>query len=133
MNASCNCGITWHQSGNLTGHCTMCHRTFQGIKAFDRHQHIDYDVDPQGRNVCTDPVTMTRRDGDPVYESQVTNGVTYWSMSQSEAEKAAYARQVAKWEAVKSQNTPLGAPRRAIQALPARPGPQVATPGAQRP
>jgi DNA (cytosine-5)-methyltransferase 1 len=38
---ACNCGAVWRQRGNLTGHCTACHQTFQGIELFDRHQSTD--------------------------------------------------------------------------------------------
>jgi hypothetical protein len=45
---ACNCGAVWRQRGNLTGHCTACHQTFQGIELFDRHQSTDAD----GRTHC---------------------------------------------------------------------------------
>ncbi len=32
------CGGAWWQSGNRTGHCSACHRNFDGIRAFDRHR-----------------------------------------------------------------------------------------------
>lgn len=57
--ATCHCGARWVQSGNRTGHCASCHRTFSGVSAFDRHQTI---VD--GKSACLDPAT--RRGGDGV-------------------------------------------------------------------
>ena len=34
------CGKSWTQRGNLTGHCSKCHETFEGLTAFDAHQSI---------------------------------------------------------------------------------------------
>lgn len=44
------CGIKWTQVGNRTGHCSGCHLTFQGERAFDNHQTIK-----DGRVTCLDP------------------------------------------------------------------------------
>jgi len=56
---TCNtCGTQWRQSGNRTGHCSGCHRTFSGIAAFDAHQTV-----PEGRIVCRDPGTLTTHSG----------------------------------------------------------------------
>jgi hypothetical protein len=50
---ACSCGAVWHQRGNVTGHCTVCHRTFEGVRLFDQHQSQD----EGGRTVCADPTT----------------------------------------------------------------------------
>ena len=52
---ACNCGTIWRQRGNLTGHCTKCHETFEGVSLFDRHQHTG----PDGRTICTNPADIT--------------------------------------------------------------------------
>jgi hypothetical protein len=51
---ACGCGAVWKQRGNLTGHCTRCHHTFDGIELFDRHQTTD----DHGTTHCKDPRTM---------------------------------------------------------------------------
>jgi hypothetical protein len=50
------CGKTWHQRGNLTGHCGGCHETFEGLRVFDSHQRID-----GGVVTCLDPATVMDR------------------------------------------------------------------------
>lgn len=32
------CGKTWKQRGNTTGHCSGCHETFEGEHLFDAHR-----------------------------------------------------------------------------------------------
>lgn len=67
--------------GNQVGHCSGCHETFRGEAAFDRHQTI-----PSGKVICHDPAGMVRQaDGGPVYEGNVIDGVTYWSLRPTEA------------------------------------------------
>jgi hypothetical protein len=58
------CGAEWQQSGNKTGHCSGCHRTFSGISTFDAHQRI---VD--GRNVCLDPAELIDKNGRPRFRT----------------------------------------------------------------
>ena len=41
------CGAVWWQSGNRTGHCSGCHRTFDGLGAFDRHRRDGACLDPR--------------------------------------------------------------------------------------
>lgn len=48
------CGKSWEQHGNRTGHCAKCHETFEGITAFDAHQHVNDD----GSVTCRDPRTV---------------------------------------------------------------------------
>jgi hypothetical protein len=45
------CGATWKQHGNRTGHCGVCHRTFEGSGLFDWHQELQAD----GSVICRDP------------------------------------------------------------------------------
>jgi hypothetical protein len=52
------CGLRWHQSGNDTGHCGCCHRTFTSLRAFDAHR--------QGGQ-CVDPESMKDDDGRLVF------------------------------------------------------------------
>jgi hypothetical protein len=84
--ANCNCGVTFRTHGNKTGHCSGCHRTFTGIKAFDRHQTIDV-----GRVTCHDPASLyTEADPpDELYARREEDGVTYWTLAQT-AEQAAH-------------------------------------------
>ena len=70
------CGGHWWQSGNRTGHCSACHRNFDGISAFDRHRR-----DGQ----CLDPATLTHAD-ELVYASRngthdADRDVTYWRIA----------------------------------------------------
>lgn len=50
------CGKSWVQRGNMSGHCSKCHETFYGMRAFDRHQTHDED----GKVVCHDPASGDR-------------------------------------------------------------------------
>jgi hypothetical protein len=86
------CGETWQQVGNKTGHCAGCHRTFDGVEAFDRHSIV---ID--GKVVCRDPGTLTRRGGEALYVSRVGDGLcdtgtVYWRIAPTERDKAALAR-----------------------------------------
>ena len=49
------CRKSWLQRGNRTGHCAMCHETFEGSKLFDAHLLRAAD----GSVSCRDPRTMT--------------------------------------------------------------------------
>lgn len=74
------CEVRWHQRGNSTGHCSGCHRTFDSLAAFDRHQTIRH-----GRNLCHDPAAVTNRDGSDTYQSRTDDlGVTYWRLRPTE-------------------------------------------------
>lgn len=48
------CGRTWLQRGNRTGHCALCHESFEGVSLFDKHQRVS----PDGFVTCVDPATM---------------------------------------------------------------------------
>ena len=83
--ATCGgCDTRWLQHGNITGHCAEreCHRTFTGIKAFDRHQSIS----SEGRNVCHDPAAITRKDGTDAYRLTVDGGVDVWKLASTAAD-----------------------------------------------
>lgn len=43
------CGETWW--GGDTGHCTVCHRTFTCVRAFDKHRLRDECVHPKERGL----------------------------------------------------------------------------------
>jgi len=58
----CACGAQW--TGMNVCHCAGCHRTFTGIRAFDRHQRV---VDPPA-SCCLDPALIRRRDGTPALQ-----------------------------------------------------------------
>lgn len=69
------CGITWVQRGNQSGHCAACHRTFGSLTAFDAHQSINDD----GHNVCADPSTLKSRDGAPRFRVETdAAGASIW-------------------------------------------------------
>lgn len=78
------CGTIWKQSGNRTGHCSNCHRTFDGITAFDRHQrHVD------GKLVCLDPFDLMD-EGVP-YRQRIGDGpwdalTIYWRLENGSME-----------------------------------------------
>jgi len=55
------CGKSWKQRGNRTGHCGACHETFEGLSLFDAHQSVSSD----GRLICAHPGSMTYR-GEPL-------------------------------------------------------------------
>jgi hypothetical protein len=109
--ANCRCGVTFKTHGNRTGHCSgrECHRTFDGLKAFDRHQTIT-----DGKVTCHDPANMTVADGRAMYEGREIDGVTYWRLVPSE-------EQAERWAA-------LCAERREARQIPAEQG-QVASEG----
>lgn len=48
------CGKSWIQRGNRTGHCSGCHETFEGLAVFDAHRRTD----EGGLRVCVDPATV---------------------------------------------------------------------------
>lgn len=48
------CGKTWKQRGNRTGHCSGCHETFEGLGLFDAHR---YSVSETERG-CKNPSEM---------------------------------------------------------------------------
>lgn len=85
-----DCGTIWRQSGNRTGHCSQCCRTFQGISAFDRHQaHPD-----GGRVHCLDPSAVRNEDGSSTFASTVgitplDLGTVYWSLTMTDEKRAA--------------------------------------------
>lgn len=91
----CGRNCSWRQSGNRTGHCSGCHRTFDGERAFDRHQTVS-----DGKVTCHDPAAVVyegARAGEPVYESRIETlddegcevQVTYWRirMTEDQAER----------------------------------------------
>jgi hypothetical protein len=73
------CDVRWHQRGNQTGHCSGCHRTFQGVSTFDAHQRL---VD--GRSVCLDPQDILTggngvHAGEPRFKAIIdTEGAQVW-------------------------------------------------------
>jgi hypothetical protein len=71
------CGAVWWQSGNRTGHCSGCHRTFDGLGAFDRHHR---------GGECLDPAGVTNEAGELVYTSRPgshgrDDATTYWALA----------------------------------------------------
>jgi hypothetical protein len=88
-----DCGVTWQQVGNRTGHCAACHRTFDDLRGFEKHQRVE-----GGRVQCLDPATLTRRDGSPLYVARkaVPRGdeerrdldTTYWRIRMTEFQRA---------------------------------------------
>jgi hypothetical protein len=75
------CGVIWHQSGNRTGHCSGCHRTFDSLSAFDRHRRDD----AKGVRRCLDPAGLTQETGEPVFAARNGHGeldkaTSYWRL-----------------------------------------------------
>lgn len=63
------CGKTWLQKGNKSGHCSGCHVTFYGSTTFDRHRR---------NGTCLDPNTLdgpwwTDDDGQWHYGERLTD------------------------------------------------------------
>lgn len=80
--ATCSCGAEWHQSGNRTGHCSGCHRTFSGISTFDAHRHDT----PTGR-ACADPADLLDKAGMPKFKTYVDRvGTTVWRSAKDRPE-----------------------------------------------
>lgn len=75
------CNVIWRQSGNRTGHCSACHRTFDGVEAFDRHQTTH-----NGVVTCHDPlahqtVNYTIRFGEGPYDKDLIYYRIDWDSS----------------------------------------------------
>ena len=83
------CGVIWHQAGNRTGHCSACHRTFDGLSAFEAHitgdgpdRHcIDLD-DPRSYS------TWANRLGDGPHDT----GTIYWRLLPTPEQAARFER-----------------------------------------
>lgn len=73
------CNTIWRQTGNRTGHCSQCHRTFQGGGAFDRHQSTQ-----GGVVTCNDPGSLGETYEATTGDGEHDAGVTYWSLRPSE-------------------------------------------------
>ena len=77
MTTDPRCGKTY-RANDTDGHCTRCHRTFVGERAFtEHHRHL-----PGGELVCEDPKTAAlSRTGKPKYGVRerpgTTDGVAY--------------------------------------------------------
>jgi hypothetical protein len=56
VNTCSGCTTTW--TGTRLCHCGNCHRSFSGVGHFDAHRSQYGD-----RGSCTDPATLTIRDG----------------------------------------------------------------------
>jgi hypothetical protein len=54
------CHSWW--TGQLTSHCSGCHRTFTGLTAFDAHRDGNH---ANGTRHCVDPATLTDSKGQP--------------------------------------------------------------------
>ena len=86
---ACAQGHVWRQSGNRTGHCSACHRTFDSGDAFDAHQRIS-----DGVVTCLNPSTATHQDGRAVFEVRAAGdpdkpdfGTRYWRIALTDAER----------------------------------------------
>lgn len=79
----CDCRFT----GGITAHCSACHRTFTGVSPFGRHQRL-----AEGRTVCLDPATLTRRDGAPLMQ---TDRRGYWQLVPSARRRPVHWRRAA--------------------------------------
>jgi len=64
------CNREWN--GHLECHCPTCHLLFNNIDAFDRHRR---------RNVCLDPATELRRDGEPAFQPVRRKSGETWGLS----------------------------------------------------
>jgi hypothetical protein len=60
------CGKKWHSSGNRTGHCALCHQTWEGVTLFDKHQRVSAD----GLVICLDPATIEFPKGYPLKQDE---------------------------------------------------------------
>lgn len=58
------CDRIW--TGLRECHCGICHRHFSQVRSFDDHRTLGT------HNQCADPLTLTRKDGRPMYK--VTEG-----------------------------------------------------------
>lgn len=72
------CGITW--GGHRTEHCTVCHETFTGPTAGNKHRIGDHGVwDGPDRRRCLSPGEMTDR-------GMTMNAKGLWAMPGSPAQ-----------------------------------------------
>ena len=58
------CGKTWKQRGNTTGHCSGCHETFEGEHLFDAHR--EYKDAAKAVRGCKVPQDMEYPKGYPL-------------------------------------------------------------------
>jgi hypothetical protein len=81
------CFVIWRQSGNRTGHCRTCCRTFDSAAAFDAHRR---------GGVCLDPAALLRPDIVPMFEYRTAvagldAGTIYWRLTMTEAQRMYFA------------------------------------------
>ena len=58
------CGKSWKQRGNRTGHCSGCHKTFEGLSLFDAHRRGGVCADPREMKVGGLPLRFDGTHGD---------------------------------------------------------------------
>ena len=59
-------------------YCTGCGRYFGGVSAFDAHQTLG----PDGRPICHDPASLTRKDGTSL--GYIVNDKGFWGQPMPE-------------------------------------------------
>ena len=59
--ARCQCGTTWIQHGEQSGHCVACHHTFYGLESFDKHIRHPKDAPAVHLDPSEHPPSPTRK------------------------------------------------------------------------
>lgn len=66
------CGKSWKQRGNRTGHCSGCHHTFEGQSLFDAHRKGGVCADPAGMVIAGEPLRFDPTHGDGAWSARNT-------------------------------------------------------------
>jgi hypothetical protein len=84
---SCKCDFG---KALVTCHCAGCHRTFTSVTPFDLHQKP---TGEWGKVECTDPATMFKRNGDPVFTAyrETPEGSPIWGTYDKRSKTAAFS------------------------------------------
>lgn len=81
MKTTCTCGKSW--TGFRMEHCTVCHETFSGTTAGDKHRTGDHNTySGPSRRRCLSGAEMRKRGMEQNARGVWTNGGSYWGGDQ---------------------------------------------------
>lgn len=67
---SCSDGCRRPSSGSRQSHCSVCHRTFAGLRTFDDHRRA---------GTCADPTSLGMSDRQGIWGNWGTNAGGWWT------------------------------------------------------